>query len=326
MMRTILAAAPSPLAVLLLCGACGSAPVAEKVGAEARTPRLRGSISLENGLQLRYEDQGEGDEVLVVIGMSAVGPDLAPLAQGRRVVAYDMRGRAASDTLPEGVLPSLENDVADLEALRAALGLERFAILANDYRAGVAMHYAAQHPDYVEALVVVSPLPMRRRPYIHTYLRIYEQRKDSAALGELDLMRQQGRDKSEPDAWRAKYKEAFYSGWVCRRQSLEHMRGNSLAHPNDNPERAVAQYLGQIEAMGNFDWRKTIREVHCPALVLYGDEDPVPLPGMHEWVQGIVRSEEVILDDCGRMPWIEKPDEFFAAVEAFLAKPRPRRR
>ena len=100
----------------------------------------------------------------------------------RRVVAFDMRGTGASrlecDALQieprlsravadcaaqldaRRALFTVADDVADAEAVRTALGIERMTIYGFDYGARVAVAYATAHPDRVERLVLDSPEPL----------------------------------------------------------------------------------------------------------------------------------------------------------------------
>ncbi|MDQ6750782.1 MAG: alpha/beta hydrolase [Actinomycetota bacterium] len=53
-----------------------------------------------------------------------------------------------------------EDTVADIEALRAALGIDTLAIYGVSYGTKTAMVYAARHPDRVDHLVLDSTLPL----------------------------------------------------------------------------------------------------------------------------------------------------------------------
>lgn len=77
------------------------------------------------------------------------------LAKGFRLIAVDQRGVQQSDPLTG---PVTEQDlVADYEALREQLGIERWAVLGHSYGGRVALRYAAAHPDSITKIVFENP-------------------------------------------------------------------------------------------------------------------------------------------------------------------------
>jgi pimeloyl-ACP methyl ester carboxylesterase len=108
---------------------------------------------------------------------------LAPALRRRELVVFDQRGTGASDVLrcpslegedirdparaaaacaarlgPRRAFYTTRDSIADVEAVREALGVERMALLAVSYGTKVALGYAIAHPDRVERLVLDSPV------------------------------------------------------------------------------------------------------------------------------------------------------------------------
>jgi pimeloyl-ACP methyl ester carboxylesterase/DNA-binding CsgD family transcriptional regulator len=76
---------------------------------------------------------------------------LVELGKIATVIRYDERGHGLSD---RGVTDhSLEARVADLEAVVADAGLERFALMAMSQGGPVAIEYAARHPERLTRLI-----------------------------------------------------------------------------------------------------------------------------------------------------------------------------
>ncbi len=89
---------------------------------------------------------------------------LAPFDLRRqRVIAPDQRGAGASR--PRGAVAGNHLDalVADLEALRRHLGLERWSLLAGSWGTVVALRYAEAHPGRVQRLVLRGAFALTRR-------------------------------------------------------------------------------------------------------------------------------------------------------------------
>lgn len=80
-------------------------------------------------------------------------PYLALLSSHNTLIRFDWRGCGLSDR--EGVAFSFENYVADLEAVIAAAGVERFALFGMaGAGAGISMSFAARHPEHVTGLIL----------------------------------------------------------------------------------------------------------------------------------------------------------------------------
>lgn len=83
---------------------------------------------------------------------------IAPLAAlGTDVHLYAQLGTSTSTRLADPRGYGRDRDVADLEALRVVLGLDRMTLLGHSYGATVAAAYTAAHPEHVERLVLISP-------------------------------------------------------------------------------------------------------------------------------------------------------------------------
>ncbi len=80
----------------------------------------------------------------------------------RHVYAIDQRGHGESDWATDYGPESMPND---LLAVVDHLGLDTFALLGHSMGGGVAMRFAAQHPERVERLIIVDiGLPAANRP------------------------------------------------------------------------------------------------------------------------------------------------------------------
>ncbi|MDO8188775.1 alpha/beta fold hydrolase [Conexibacter sp. JD483] len=177
---------------------CGtlSVPLArDAAGAAVGRRRLR------LALKLLRPRSGPARETIVVLA-GGPGQDATPLLysaaeqlgaatlRGRQLVAIDQRG-TGRDALS---CPSLEtirseaqldagigacarrlgdarrsyasaDSVADLEALRVALGVARVTLYGTSYGTKVALDYAARHPERVERLVLDSVVPQTVDPF-----------------------------------------------------------------------------------------------------------------------------------------------------------------
>jgi pimeloyl-ACP methyl ester carboxylesterase len=107
-----------------------------------------------------------------------------------------------------------------------------------------------------------------------------------------------------------------------------------LVHPSRLDDRALTdlvramaasvgreRYVGQQEAiMGRADSRPTLAAIRCPTLVLCGRDDALTPLALHEEMHaGIAGSRLVVVERCGHMSTLERPEEVSGAMREWLA-------
>ena len=126
-------------------------------------PTSTAHVTADDGTRLaRPPDRGGAGEPLLCL---PGGPmldsgylrDLGGLASHRAVARLDLRGTGASGTPADPASYRCDRQVADVEAVRRHLGLDRLDLLAHSAGANLAYAYAATHPDRVARLALVAP-------------------------------------------------------------------------------------------------------------------------------------------------------------------------
>lgn len=114
-----------------------------------------------NGVELYYEDRGEGVPILGIHGTpssAVLWADAAlELAKHGRCIIYDRRGFHRS-ALPEPVTAlDIIHHVDDAAALLAALHVGPAVVIGRSTGGQIALEFARHFPDKVKALVLLEP-------------------------------------------------------------------------------------------------------------------------------------------------------------------------
>jgi alpha-beta hydrolase superfamily lysophospholipase len=147
MLKTVTVTVVVPALLTIAVGAAQNTPVRLLSASEARSVRVTESDTRSaDGVRLYYRVAGNGDEVVIAPFALYHGTALDRLAAGRRVVTYDPRGRGKSAAVsPDKVSRDLL--LADLDAVRRAVGGERVALIGWSGGGMETFVYAMDNPD-----------------------------------------------------------------------------------------------------------------------------------------------------------------------------------
>ncbi|CAM3305694.1 alpha/beta fold hydrolase [Occultella aeris] len=260
--------------------------------------------------RLAYTVTGTGPLVIAVPGMGdlrSVYRDLeGPLVEaGYRLAVMDLRGHGDSDTTFRTHGDAATG--ADILALAEELG-ERAIVIGNSMSASAAAWAAAERPDAVAGLVLVSPL--LREPISN--------RLAQAAMRLVYRV-------MFARPWGAAFWGSYYAGLnkVTKAPWLdEHVRAirSSLGEPGRlRSLRHLAVQLDHSEV------EVRLPEVATPALVLIGDHDPDFRSPADEliWATAAISGEGALIEDAGHYAQAQRPDLVARAALSFLSKVRP---
>jgi len=132
-----------------------------------------GVLDVGNGHTLYWEASGEPDGLPAVVLHGGPGSGCAPWHRrlfdpaAYRIIVFDQRGCGrsrphASDPATDLSDNTTDHLLADLEALRRHLGIERWVVLGHSWGSTLALAYAERHTARVRALVLVAVTTSRR--------------------------------------------------------------------------------------------------------------------------------------------------------------------
>jgi len=217
------------------------------------------------------------------------------------VVTYDQRGTGGSTEPTAGY--GLLAYVADLEAVREAVGVEQVHVLGHSWGGIVTMRYATVHPQHVRSLILMGSGP----PHGQTA------QAGQANLGQrIVSLQQQGLIPSPLPTSGAELVLAILPAYFS---------DPSFEVPAELKETTFHAEANQqtSSSLGTWDMTQEVATLTQPVLLLWGEDDPFGLP-MAEATKEALSSaqvEFVLLKGCGHY-WQECPGEFFPPVRTFL--------
>ena len=239
-------------------------------------------------------------------------PALSPLAAARQVILYDQRGRGASQAPSDPLAARIEDDAADIGALRRALGIRRWDVLGHSWGGGIAMLGVADDQSGTRRLVTVDSVGPTSSwmPALHAAALARVGVDDGATLEQLG-----GAPQHEPDpAVHGAYSRASYPAWFADPEMAAH-----FAPPHATSVTGAA-IVARLRREG-YDWSDKLRALSVPTLVLHGERDALPTAVALELSELLPRARHALLPDAGHMPFWEAPQRFFEAAGSFLAAP-----
>lgn len=311
----------------LTLGACASetsrtADSAGTVTTADTVPSTEGMVEVPGGrVWYRKLGNGSGTPLIALHG----GPGgtacrfevLAPLARERPVIFYDQLGSGKSDHPADTSLWRVDRFVAELGAVRKALGLARVHLLGHSWGGALAAEYmAAAKPEGVVSVIFSSPLIDTPR-WIADADSLRAQLP--AAIRQV-LDEEEKKGTLDSPAYRAAT-DSFYARHVRRLPVAAEPRCAGVAS-NDTIYR---QMWGPTEFLSTGSlrtWTRAadLRKITQPALFIAGEFDEARPRTLDEFRRAMPDAQLVVIPGAAHAAMREKPAEYIEAVRGFLAR------
>jgi pimeloyl-ACP methyl ester carboxylesterase len=185
-----------------------------------------------------------------------------------------------------------------LDAFRRHLGWDRYRLLVHDW-GSVGLAMAQREPERVERVAIVNALPFLPGYKWHRFARIWR----TPVLGELF--------QGTATRWGLK---RFLPGMP------DDFIDSIWDHFDHGTQRAILKLYRSAPADSLPQAGARLGEIRCPALVLWGADDPyLPIRFAHAYGEALGGETDVeVVEDANHWPWIDKP-ELVERVCAFLS-------
>jgi pimeloyl-ACP methyl ester carboxylesterase len=245
-----------------------------------------------NGIEIEYQDGGQGSPVLLGHGYSATGRmwdgQRAALGDRYRVISWDMRGHGQTDSPDDPAQYSAALTVADMRALLQHCGVERAVVGGLSLGGYMSLAFYRAHPEMVRALVICDSGPGYRNAEARAAwnTRAHER---AAELESRGLEALAGRSREMREAM----------GHHRSAQGLAHAARGMLAQPDS----AVIDSLPSVRV---------------PTLVIVGDRDQPFLAPCEYMTKKIPGARLEVIPEAGHSSNLDQPGIVNRVLASFL--------
>jgi 4,5:9,10-diseco-3-hydroxy-5,9,17-trioxoandrosta-1(10),2-diene-4-oate hydrolase len=267
------------------------------------TPPYGRTVTLKQGYELHYLEEGRGAPVVFVHGSgpgvnaySNFFPNYRVIAAaGFRSVLPDMVGFGWSSK-PTDIDYTLELFVPTLREFLDQLEIPRCVLIGNSLGGAISMKFAIDHPARVEKLIVMGPGGIESR---ETYFKM---------PGIQKMVSQ-------------------FVGTGFDREGLKRFLGLLAYDPKFITDELVEQRFNILQTqpkdvlarMSITDLTPQLEQLRCPLLGFWGVEDQFcPASGYEKILRAVADSRFIMYARCGHWAMIERAQDFNRHVIEFL--------
>jgi proline iminopeptidase len=168
--------------------------------------------------------------------------------------------------------------------------------------------YATEFPDRVSRLALVSPAPAWREARQEFERRFQERNLAPQLQRERAALRESGLRERDPEEYAQRTFELSVAPYF-----FDPSRARELT-----PFRVTGRTQQEVwSSLGDYDLRPRLSALRVPALVLRGEDDPIPRSSS-ESLADLLGAEFTGMPRCGHVPYIEAFEEFGRLLNGFL--------
>jgi proline iminopeptidase len=279
------------------------------------------------GAELYVEVEGKGTPLVLINGGPGgthhyFHPWFSRAKKYARVVYYDQRGCGLSDFKPGDAGYSVEQAAEDLEAIRKALGFDKWVVLGYSYGGFLAQLYTVLHPERVSGLVLLGATPGMRADDGPSRQGEYISEAENNRMAE--LRRELNEYAKANDLPRRKIVElSIYNNFLngdWKRQNFYRPSPDRLAQGalyewvNDRNFNGILN-----QSQGRWDFTGAFEGNPIPTLILEGRYDLTWSEKKKDILKGNhPNGRMVVFDNASHGIYDEDPDGFFRVLREFV--------
>lgn len=284
-----------------------------------RPPLLRvHDVKLRSGLEISTLTMGEGPDVLLLHGLGSAKSSFFELASalaaaGYRVHALDLPGFGGSSKPLRAPYSASWFAEAVLGAMDAQ-AIDRAHVVGNSMGGRVALELALRRPERVRSVVGLAPAVAFVKRGFHPLVRVLRPELSVVAP------RAMPRRIVEAQFWSmfadpSRIDPAVADVAVDEFVRIYRTPGARLAF------FSAARHLYLDAPFGPNGFYRRLSALRPPALFVWGTHDQlIPAAFKRHVAEWLPSAEQLVLDDCGHAPQVERAEQAAGLVRRFLAR------
>ena len=281
-------------------------------------------LSLDSGAKIHFRDEGlsDGPPVVLIHGANASLHTWEPwvdlLGDEYRIITLDLPAHGLTGKVPSRDYSSA-NQVATVNAVVDHLGVDRFVLGGNSMGGGVTWRYALEHPDKVEAMILVDAVGLPQWS-----MRAAQSSREDGNRGPLvfRLMRQ---------PW-FRAIARYIDPYRLTKQGLESAYSDQSKVTAELIERYYELALREgsreaiVDRFSRVDGEGALNDIDPaqfiqPTLVMWGRDDAlISVDVAKKFAEALPDNTLVIYNDVGHIPMEEIPERSAKDVLIFLGE------
>lgn len=271
-------------------------------------------------IEIAWRSVGTGDPLVVVHGGPGLGhgymSGLDVLADQSRVIFYDQRGSGGTE-LGDPDKVTFAGAIADLEALRKGLGIDKISLIGHSFGGLISILYASRKPDNVELLVSYDTSP--------PFVKEMDDRRGATRAQRRTADDDHEKEQVEQSAEFALKDPKTLECWVLNqllplfddRESLAKVK---LGFTDITAANLDAAWDRMFRDLADHDPLGSLAKITAPTLVVHCENGEVPEDFPRLLADKIANSEYAFLTNTNHFAHVENPQLFKKYVGSFLTK------
>ncbi len=249
------------------------------------------SYEIKHSDKFKYLEEGEGDVLILLHGLFGALSNYID-----QIEHYKKTHKVVVPLLPIYELTVFEASLGGLTRYTHEFiehqGYQNFIVLGNSLGGHIAALYTLKYPEKVKALVLTGSSGLFESAMGNSYPKKgdYEFIKERTGL-------------------------TFYDPKVATKELVD-----EVFEIVNNRMKAI-KIIATAKSAIRHNMRHDLENIKIPTLLIWGKNDTItPEFVGHEFKSLLPNSELHIIDKCGHAPMMERPEEFNAILDQFIAK------